>query len=43
VVRLADIVDRFSELPVLDDRDTDDIIGYDENGLPSCGVLDAAL
>ncbi len=26
---------RLSALPVLDDRSADDIIGYDENGLPN--------
>jgi len=26
---------RFSELPVLDDRSPDEILGYDENGLPA--------
>lgn len=26
---------RFSALPVLDDRTPEEIIGYDENGLPS--------
>nr|WP_255617979.1 type II toxin-antitoxin system VapB family antitoxin [Aurantimonas sp. VKM B-3413] len=26
---------RFDALPVLDDRDAHEIIGYDENGLPS--------
>ncbi len=26
---------RFDALPVLDDRSADDIIGYDENGLPA--------
>ncbi len=26
---------RMSALPVLDDRSADEIIGYDENGLPS--------
>ncbi len=29
-----DIVERFRELPVLDDREPDDIVGYDEHGLP---------
>ena len=29
------IVKRVAALPVLDDRSPDDIIGYDENGLPS--------
>jgi antitoxin VapB len=31
---LEDIVERFGRLPVLDERDPDDIIGYDEHGLP---------
>lgn len=31
---LGDIVERFRRLPVLDDRDPDGIIGYDEHGLP---------
>ena len=31
---LGDIVDRFRRLPKLDERDPDDIIGYDEHGLP---------
>ncbi len=31
---LADIVERFQSLPVLDQRTPDDIIGYDESGLP---------
>jgi antitoxin VapB len=29
------IIDRCAALPVLDDRTDDDILGYDENGLPS--------
>jgi antitoxin VapB len=29
------IIERFQALPVLDDRTDDEIIGYDENGLPS--------
>jgi antitoxin VapB len=37
--RLADKLERlvqsFSALPVLDDRTPDEILGYDENGLPS--------
>lgn len=37
--RLADqlnaIVDRFSKLPELDPRSPDEILGYDEDGLPS--------
>ncbi len=32
---LADIVERFALLTVLDDREADDIIGYDAHGLPS--------
>lgn len=31
---LGDIVERFARLPLLDERDSDDIIGYDEHGLP---------
>jgi antitoxin VapB len=34
-VRLDDIVDRFRLLAVLDEREPDQIIGYDEHGLPS--------
>lgn len=30
---IDDIVERFRRLPVLDERDPDDIIGYDEHGL----------
>ena len=33
--RLDDIVERFGRLPVLDEREPDDIIGYDAHGLPS--------
>ena len=33
-VDLSDIVERFARLPVLDWRDPDDILGYDEHGLP---------
>lgn len=29
------MVKRVAALPVFDDRSADDIIGYDENGLPS--------
>jgi hypothetical protein len=29
------IIKRFAALPVLDDRTDDEILGYDENGLPS--------
>ena len=32
---LGDIVERFSQLPVLDRREAEEIIGYDEHGLPS--------
>ena len=32
---LKDILRRFDSLPVLDDRPADEILGYDENGLPS--------
>lgn len=32
---LVDIVERFAELPVLDDRSDEDIVGYDEHGLPA--------
>lgn len=30
---LADIVDRFAVLPILDERSADEILGYDEHGL----------
>lgn len=29
------IVERFAKLPVLDDRSPEEILGYDENGLPT--------
>jgi antitoxin VapB len=32
---LDDIVQRFCELHAIDERDPDDIIGYDEHGLPT--------
>lgn len=32
---LDDIVDRFRQLPVLDDRPPESIVGYGEHGLPS--------
>ena len=32
---LVDIVERFGRLPELDDRSPDEILGYDEHGLPS--------
>ena len=31
---LTDIALRFDALPVLDARDADEILGYDQNGLP---------
>lgn len=31
---IDDIVGRFARLPVLDTRDADDIVGYDDHGLP---------
>jgi|LNFM01.2.fsa_nt_gb antitoxin VapB len=32
--RMKEISDRFSALPILDDRPADDIIGYDDVGVP---------
>lgn len=32
---LDEIADRFASLPVRDNRPADEILGYDENGLPS--------
>jgi antitoxin VapB len=32
---ILEIARHFSSLPVLDDRSADEIIGYDENGLPT--------
>ena len=32
---LHDIIERFRQLPVLDGRRTNDILGYDEHGLPT--------
>jgi antitoxin VapB len=32
---LTDIVERFARLPVLDPRPVDEILGYDEDGLPA--------
>ena len=32
---LAEIARRCAALPLLDDRSEDDILGYDENGVPS--------
>jgi antitoxin VapB len=31
---IREIQERFARLPVLDDRTPEEIIGYDENGLP---------
>lgn len=33
--RLREIARRFDSLPVLDDREPDEIIGYDDHGLPN--------
>ncbi len=33
--RLDDIIERFQQLPRLDEREPEDVIGYDEHGLPS--------
>lgn len=32
--RMMEVSDRFAALPVLDDRPADEIIGYDEIGVP---------
>lgn len=32
---LRDIVERFGRLPVIDERDPDEILGYDDRGLPT--------
>lgn len=32
---MKDIGERMSRLPILDDRSADEILGYDENGLPT--------
>ena len=32
---LDDIIERFQQLPRLDERESEDVIGYDEHGLPS--------
>lgn len=34
VEEIMAIAHRFSSLPVLDDRSDDEIVGYDENGIP---------
>jgi antitoxin VapB len=33
--RIAEIARAYSQLPVLDDRAPEEILGYDENGLPT--------
>jgi antitoxin VapB len=33
--RLQEIARQFDKLPILDDREPDEIIGFDENGLPT--------
>lgn len=33
--KLRRLVEEYRALPVLDDRNPDEIIGYDENGLPA--------
>ncbi len=33
--RLYEILDRIDRMPRLDDRSADEILGYDENGLPT--------
>lgn len=35
IAELNEIIDRAASRPVLDTRTADEIIGYDENGLPS--------
>jgi antitoxin VapB len=35
IMQLQDILHRVDQLPILDSRSSDEIIGYDENGLPS--------
>ena len=32
--RIDDLVDQFAQLPVLDQRTDDEIVGYDGDGLP---------
>ena len=32
---IVELVEHLAKLPVLDDRSADQIIGYDENGLPA--------
>jgi antitoxin VapB len=33
--RIREIQEHFASLPILDDRSDDEILGYDENGLPT--------
>ncbi len=33
--RIDALIERYNALPVFDDRSDDEILGYDENGLPS--------
>ncbi len=33
--RIRRAIERFRQLPVLDDRSADEIIGYDDHGLPT--------
>ncbi len=35
MVQLEDILHRVDQLPILDPRTPEEIVGYDENGLPS--------
>ena len=35
LARIREIQEHFASLPVLDSRSADEILGYDENGLPS--------
>jgi antitoxin VapB len=34
MIQLQDILHRVDQLPILDPRTPDEIVGYDENGLP---------
>jgi len=36
-LRVADILQRMDALPTLDDRPDEEILGYDENGVPAKG------
>ena len=35
LAKLQEVARRFDALPILDSREPDEIIGYDENGLPT--------